>query len=191
MRGYDAVSFVFGLEVTWGKIQQRQQEEEDREAMRELEQIEELQKSLKEAVQAESENNNVDDELPDDSMKIDDATAISENNNEEFMQVTESDVDSPSANDSTEIDVSCEGGTPEAQIICSSSSDIANNSSYVEVLSVESVDNKLPKEQTTPSKNIWICHLCTMENPKSKSKCEACESSRSPSSSRSRRRKTP
>ena len=29
MRGYDAVSFVFGLEVTWSLIQQRQQEEEE------------------------------------------------------------------------------------------------------------------------------------------------------------------
>lgn len=37
MRGCDAVSFVFGLEVTWSLIQQRQQEEEERFAMQELE----------------------------------------------------------------------------------------------------------------------------------------------------------
>ena len=30
MRGYDSVSFVFGLEVTWSLIQQRQQEEEEK-----------------------------------------------------------------------------------------------------------------------------------------------------------------
>ena len=33
MRGYDSVSFVFGLEVTWSLIQQRQQEEEEKKAM--------------------------------------------------------------------------------------------------------------------------------------------------------------
>ncbi|KAL7581624.1 hypothetical protein ACA910_022177 [Epithemia clementina (nom. ined.)] len=37
MRGCDAVSFVFGLEVTWSLIQQRQQEEEERQAMEALE----------------------------------------------------------------------------------------------------------------------------------------------------------
>jgi hypothetical protein len=37
MKGFDAVSFVFGLEVTWSLIQQRRQEEEERKAMLELE----------------------------------------------------------------------------------------------------------------------------------------------------------
>jgi hypothetical protein len=37
MRGYDSVSFVFGLEVTWSLIQERQQEEEMRAAMKEME----------------------------------------------------------------------------------------------------------------------------------------------------------
>ena len=37
MRGYDTVSFVFGLEVTWSLIQQRQQEEEERQVMLEFE----------------------------------------------------------------------------------------------------------------------------------------------------------
>jgi hypothetical protein len=48
MRGCDSVSFVFGLEVTWSLIQQRQQEEEEREAMKELEAIQELEEALKE-----------------------------------------------------------------------------------------------------------------------------------------------
>merc|ERR1712194_698680 len=42
MRGYDAVSFVFGLEVTWSLIQQRQQEEEERQAMEALEVLENM-----------------------------------------------------------------------------------------------------------------------------------------------------
>lgn len=37
MKGYGSVSFVFGLEVTWSLIQQRQQEESERKALQELE----------------------------------------------------------------------------------------------------------------------------------------------------------
>lgn len=39
MRGSDAVSFVFGLEVTWSLIQQRQQEEEERLAAQALQEV--------------------------------------------------------------------------------------------------------------------------------------------------------
>jgi hypothetical protein len=48
MRGCDSVSFVFGLEVTWSLIQERKQEEEEREAMKELEALQELEEALKE-----------------------------------------------------------------------------------------------------------------------------------------------
>ena len=41
MRGCDAVSFVFGLEVTWSLIQQRQQEEEEAQAAKVLEEMQE------------------------------------------------------------------------------------------------------------------------------------------------------
>jgi hypothetical protein len=43
MRGCDSVSFTFALEVTWSKIQQRQQEEEDRKALEELNALREMQ----------------------------------------------------------------------------------------------------------------------------------------------------
>jgi len=39
MRGYDDVSFVFGLEVTWSLIQEREKEEEEKAAMMELERL--------------------------------------------------------------------------------------------------------------------------------------------------------
>jgi hypothetical protein len=42
MRGYDTVSFVFGLEVTWSLIQHRQQEEEEQQALLELESMNEI-----------------------------------------------------------------------------------------------------------------------------------------------------
>lgn len=39
MRGCDSVSFVFGLEVTWSLIQQRQQEEDEQKAMEVIQQL--------------------------------------------------------------------------------------------------------------------------------------------------------
>ena len=46
MCGYDSVSFVFGLEVTWSLIQQRQQEEEERAALEALEGAKEIEAAL-------------------------------------------------------------------------------------------------------------------------------------------------
>ena len=42
MRGFDSVSFVFGLEVTWSLIQQKNQEEDEKQAMLELQAIQEM-----------------------------------------------------------------------------------------------------------------------------------------------------
>ncbi|KAL7537050.1 hypothetical protein ACHAXR_007557 [Thalassiosira sp. AJA248-18] len=64
MQGYDAVSFVFGLEVTWSLIQQRQQEEEERLAMQELENIEEIDEAFDQTgpVKSEEEEQEEEDE---------------------------------------------------------------------------------------------------------------------------------
>ena len=59
MRGYDSVSFVFGLEVTWDNLQKRQSEEDDLRAMNELEELEELQNLQEE----DDEEDKVDQDL--------------------------------------------------------------------------------------------------------------------------------
>mmetsp|Transcript_36514 Transcript_36514/g.40629 ORF Transcript_36514/g.40629 Transcript_36514/m.40629 type:complete len:165 (-) Transcript_36514:21-515(-) len=59
MRGYNSVSFVFGLEVTWDNLQKRQSEEEDLRAMNELEELEELQNLQEE----DDEEDKVDQDL--------------------------------------------------------------------------------------------------------------------------------
>jgi Bromodomain/Zn-finger in Ran binding protein and others len=64
MRGCDAVSFVFGLEVTWSLIQQRKQEEEERLAMQELEAIQELGDDGNEEADDNAPNDAGDDSLP-------------------------------------------------------------------------------------------------------------------------------
>ncbi len=60
MRGYDSVSFIFGLEVTWGLIQQRQQEEEERQAMLELEKMNELVEVAEDIEKTEDDSTNED-----------------------------------------------------------------------------------------------------------------------------------
>jgi hypothetical protein len=64
MRGCDAVSFVFGLEVTWSLIQERQQEEEERQAMEELGAVQELNESddEDEEDEADDQNENADED---------------------------------------------------------------------------------------------------------------------------------
>ena len=61
MRGTDSVSFVFGLEVTWSLIQQRQQEEEERAAMQSLENCENLEQIEEEKWQRQWEEDDEDD----------------------------------------------------------------------------------------------------------------------------------
>jgi hypothetical protein len=197
MRGYDSVSFVFGLEVTWGKIQQRQQEEEDLKAMKELEEMEELQNLEGDEnngvqVTAESENGeDVVDGLADDSMEVDDTRAMA-TKDEKFVEVSKSGIDSQSVCNYVESSLDCEGGTPEAQVIASNSSDVTSISSNAEVVAIDSeVESQSPGQKEIQLKNVWVCHRCTMENHTSKRKCGACRSNRSPPSSRSGSRKTP
>lgn len=180
MRGYDSVSFVFGLEVTWGKIQQRQQEEEDLKAMKELEDMEELQKLEEEednGNQAAQESGN--DECADDG-PTDESMTEDPGKNQESIQVAESEMDSSCIRNSPESDFGSESGTPEAQVVASSSSDVSSVSSPVRILSDTG-------HQKTPPNDIWVCRKCTLENHVSKRKCELCKCSRSPSSSRSRK----
>jgi len=72
MQGYDdIVSFVFGLEVTWSLIQERQQQEEEQQALLELQAIDELEEE-EEADDEEDESDedcNVKNESKEDSGK--------------------------------------------------------------------------------------------------------------------------
>lgn len=78
MKGYDNVSFVFGLEVTWSLIQQRQEEEEERAAMQELERMGSCagagDDEDDEDDNEEEDEDNADcvDEIDDDGVEIDD-----------------------------------------------------------------------------------------------------------------------
>ena len=184
MRGYDSVSFVFGLEVTWSKIQQRQQEEEDLKAMKELEEMEELQtlqvaddKGDQVTLELESCKDDT-DEIVDDSMGVNETGLISAESREgSLIQDTKSGIGSPSICHSKDSGLGCERENPEAQVVASS----------LEAVYDYSKENQMHEHPSTPSL-IWVCQRCTMENPSTKRRCEACRSNRTPSSSRSRSR---
>jgi hypothetical protein len=61
MRGCDAVSFCFNLEVTWDLIQQRQQEEEEAAALKELEALGQIQEEGEEDEKEENDSITDDD----------------------------------------------------------------------------------------------------------------------------------
>jgi len=62
MRGYDSVSFVFGLEVTWSLIQQRQQEDEEKQALAELEAMQEMEELNPSSSKDDDDESSSDDE---------------------------------------------------------------------------------------------------------------------------------
>ena len=186
MRGYDSVSFVFGLEVTWGKIQQRQQEEEDRAAMKELEDMEELQKleedpEDKNEVAQKSENT---EDLSvgeaDDPMQVKSAEEIiAPDDDDESVQLAEEGTDSSSVEDSPETDLDGNIKPPDGQIIESSSGNILSSSTAVEVLSVEDIEDSSPQDHALPqNENTWVCHRCTMDNNMATRKCKTCKANR-------------
>ena len=64
LQGTDAVSFVFALEVTWNLIQQRQQEEDERRAMKELECLKDDEENAENdsGADVDNDNNNKDEQ---------------------------------------------------------------------------------------------------------------------------------
>jgi hypothetical protein len=176
MRGCDSVSFVFGLEVTWSLIQQRKQEEEDRQALRELEAMEELQKLQ------QGRNYNNDD---------DDAKTSKENgsNETEDVQMRLEDLD----DDDNDIHGESTDNENETS---TSIDDAANLSGCDDVVAIVTEDTDLSEESSggcpghregnaeakvlddSPA-NYWSCGKCTLSNPMELKKCAACCTKRS------------
>lgn len=196
MRGYDSVSFVFGLEVTWSLIQQKKEEDEERQAMLELQAMQEMQEEEEEDDSAAVDNNKG-DENPDqkEDVAMDDAD---ENNSSD-----DDDGDDGSSSDS--------GSEEEASAIASN--DNADGESSPTVKQEEGNDESRPedpvapspgsateteeeadletegaspvkietsspsgdKENAVPTSGVWTCDLCTLQNEASDKKCTACE----------------
>jgi hypothetical protein len=213
MRGCDAVSFVFGLEVTWSLIQQRQQEEEERIALQEL-------NCLQEGGDAEDKDDN-EGEGEDDREVSATATKAPDAMEEEATDMDQEVVcDSPkdetaeaaschtavcdSDDDSTSTRGEHSAVTSEAKSFAESNSDDAametgQYSGTLSGLEVADADVLVPfegkrvttsiagqeNEQPRAASDGWACSACTFRNPRSARKCEICAAGKPRSKKRS------
>ena len=164
MRGYDAVSFVFGLEVTWSLIQERQQAEEERAAMEELERIQKLEE------EAEAAGALVDTDDETESTAEENITAP----NGEKDELASSEVDNYFSN-------SDDSENPSDDEMPEHSPDIDAPQDCPTTRAATSL---------TPNEDEWNCTKCSYINGMDTRKCEMCGFRRkaSPSSGRKKRR---
>lgn len=153
MRGYDAVSFVFGLEVTWSLIQQRQQEEEERKAMLELECLQQMQSE-------ESEETNVEEKVENNDIEILDENESSDNNDLGDLHQSQDPAD----------DDGEEKKEDKHDLITSTPPSKVTDCAYDETSSSSTEKKRTP----SPSKSVWACGQCTFENKLSAKKCSMC-----------------
>ena len=168
MRGYNSVSFVFGLEVTWDKLQKRQNDEEDLRAMNELEELEELQNLQEE----DNEENKVDQDF-----KTTECVVGGNTNNDQLH--LEDDPDDlkpkadPDSDDSNSSIAEVEVGSPSSD---DNDNDIDNSPDTPGAIVIDSTTGAEVMEALPAG--VWTCGKCTMDNPISKRKCCTCLSKR-------------
>ena len=180
MRGCDAVSFVFGLEVTWSLIQQRQLEDEERIALQELNCMREGEGEAEDAASAAEECTSEEvakagDKGREEYHDID--TAKSPPSDSGAVAAAENNIESPSGVDnhkSMDADkMLIAENSPEASTVLSgASADEASVSSSKPMSSIRDKENS----PTQPTSNVdrWACSSCTLMNPQSSSNCGAC-----------------
>jgi hypothetical protein len=198
MRGCDAVSFVFGLEVTWSLIQQRQQEEEELVALQELNCVQEG--------DDEGDKDGDEDEREGNCNPSDTATESPEYTEE---GITDMDVDMGHDNHS-HMKVDAEG-SPAAtsepgevmyprgdnSVVLTSETKNSTKSNRSDATletgefngtsTVADVDVLVPfagqrgtsnvgreYEQTQTTSDEWPCSACTFSNPRPARKCQIC-----------------
>lgn len=202
MRGTDSVSFVFGLEVTWSLIQQRQQDEEDKRAMEAIQEVGEEDFPCAAEGDREGEEN---------AMVNDEGSSSSDEDEESAMQIDTTEVQEGHVGDQSEDEASHAGETspklssqegddestasslpaqeaeespakvdattPEVEILDTSQS---QDSSIVEAVFASQApsENSGASSQVSPGKNEWECSTCTLFNKKSLRKCCACGTKR-------------
>lgn len=162
MRGCDAVSFVFGLEVTWSLIQQRQQEEEERIAMEELNCVKEVDEGQE------------DDDSNDENVEPDKSSIVNDRNQEPGRS------DGCTTGDNTSVLKNLDGNS----CLPKSSKPGVRNAS---LSSSQSTDCSLSVCSSAETGDDWSCAACTLMNKKTNRKCSAC-GTRRPTLTSSRKR---
>jgi len=190
---YDTVSFVFGLEVTWSLIQQRQQEEEEKQAMLELERLQIIEQELeaigdedgndeKTTVPDAGDNNNGKDEkiaVPDDGDNDnedgkDENIAVPDNGDNDDDDDRSKDMQMISLDEST---------SKEKQHV--PVEDVEGTDNKEDIISGESVTTDTPQdipqehcENKPRSPSDWSCQQCTFVNKRASKKCDICDTRR-------------
>lgn len=199
MRGYDQVSFVFGLEVTWSLIQQRQQDEEERQAMLELEKMDEIEAAFDDDTEganqpgesdrdSEEENEETEKGTCDDAIDHDEQSAVADKtgglvDGELFDSATDelSNPEHPDGPDKEEgaeiedvnemeVEVDVVENTKDAENEVVPLEDPESNAPVVE----ETGQINLP-EVDRVSEDTWECLQCTFANKMSRKTCEMCK----------------
>jgi DNA repair and recombination protein RAD54 and RAD54-like protein len=197
MRGCDAVSFVFGLEVTWSNIRARQEAEEEAEAAKafdidELEADDVEEDGSKPTVEpsidvATSRVDDVNvslespDETSDDDDPVDAKSFIGEQENDEFSRKTLNDISVVKGED----DESDEASFHDKANVMNSAGQQTNGSISSPFCCEESprdgsifadcTQTLSPEgENMVVSVNQWSCVTCTLLNKKAARKCSAC-----------------
>ena len=187
MKGNDTVSFVFGLEVTWSLIQQRQQEEEERLAMEALQSIRESDN--------EDEDEDEDDRKPpaktcNDEGDTDD-TETDQDETPKKMNEDSHEAEGPcrqesnltatttknSSDESTESEDSDEEMSSEKQKSANSAALVDSSDEEDESTEEEKSPGKRPvddDESHSATSSDWSCPKCTLMNASGIRKCNAC-----------------
>ncbi len=191
MRGYDAVSFVFGLEVTWSLIQQRQQEEEEKQAMLELECMQEIAEETEEDIKEEKTEEKTEEisDITQESNELECAIEkIEETPPEEIPEEIPEESDSMNVEDTVveveSLDVE-EDGDIKADFVeaCEEKKedehemhDLTSPTKKEEAPgdSNEQDFSSPDKKRTSSPCDDWTCVQCTYENKASAKKCTMC-----------------
>mmetsp|Transcript_5618 Transcript_5618/g.8144 ORF Transcript_5618/g.8144 Transcript_5618/m.8144 type:complete len:358 (+) Transcript_5618:2468-3541(+) len=167
MRGCDSVSFTFGLEVTWSLIQQRLQEEEERQAMMELE----------EAQKSDFSGGTDEDTLENDNDKLkrnakndgkDSSNAVSRLEDVELGRKC-----SELSTDTNEI-----SENPQFENNLPPQEDTRRRSSNSSTQEVDTVINENSNVDELRNNACWECTACTYVNKSPRKSCQICGTKR-------------
>lgn len=207
MRGTESVSFVFGLEVTWSLIQERQQKQE-------AEELEEEMRCIEEGNEEDDDEENAnlkadthqdsaeaapdgDDDMEDDEGVVDSGEASSSDEGESVADMSTGDddqldntVDGEQSSEPEAKESMTEQSSPLATAEYVSSAEKSTPCAEAEIVTspssstgevVELVDSSQSStEAPSPKSNEWACPTCTLHNKKSRRTCSACKTKRPP-----------
>lgn len=180
LRGTDAVSFVFGLEVTWSLIQQRQQDEDDKKALEVIEEAGEDEFVCTKQLDDKDERTGSDDEASSsdndeekgDGMDVDDIPSGQGDTMSEchdnMPAPTHGAVvhgSSPRPDGKCVKDVECTHASSQSDVSVAASQTHSESSSG---------STGTGSSQVSPGKSEWECPSCTLFNRQSLRKCDAC-----------------